>query len=295
MRPQSRVGCGHLHLEYSSHFNGNAVLFRNFIVDIFNRPQLFMGGLSLDLLNSPPVAILPKEQQDQMVAIIKEFDQKDNPSIESFYKEINERVYIRSYINRKAAELEDFNKKQTKYHAVNFLHPETVEFRGLRPQKNAHQLLVLMRLFESRINQIKKITDLGQRIEYIPQDLTEFVSWSVERNAESYQIKIEPEIIAGVLEKFIADAEMPSNAVNDIMTDELKAKLSEAKDKREILPHGTLLGVTACGVAGYAANYSNYANMTPADFRNYENGLYTGIKWYFHCKFLIMIMIQAMR
>ena len=49
--------------EFDSHFHGDAQLFRNFIVDLFNRPLLFLGGLSLDLLNAPPLAILAASQQ----------------------------------------------------------------------------------------------------------------------------------------------------------------------------------------------------------------------------------------
>jgi hypothetical protein len=49
--------------EFDSHFHGDALLFRNFIVDLFNRPLLFLGGLSLDLLNAPPLAILAASQQ----------------------------------------------------------------------------------------------------------------------------------------------------------------------------------------------------------------------------------------
>jgi hypothetical protein len=67
-RPHPRVGGGHLHLEYASHFRGanggfDTLLMRNFIVDISNRPLLFLGGLSRDLLNAPPLAVLPAEQQ----------------------------------------------------------------------------------------------------------------------------------------------------------------------------------------------------------------------------------------
>ena len=41
----------------------DTLLMRNFLVDISNRPLLFLGGLSRDLLNAPPLAVLPAEQQ----------------------------------------------------------------------------------------------------------------------------------------------------------------------------------------------------------------------------------------
>ncbi|CAF1366082.1 unnamed protein product [Didymodactylos carnosus] len=65
LKPHRRIGGGHFHLDKETHFGkDNSVLFRNFLVDLMNRPELFLGGLSLDLLNAPPLAILSKEQQE---------------------------------------------------------------------------------------------------------------------------------------------------------------------------------------------------------------------------------------
>jgi hypothetical protein len=214
-RPHPRVGGGHLHLEYASHFRGahggfDTLLMRNFIVDISNRPLLFLGGLSRDLLNAPPLAVLPAEQQvcgrancqcgcrflshiatnatprvprahiqpsqkhlrssffsailldsnqqiersrfyfhflvcyhacclsrptvhgtharhpfpfshPQQVAftqVVADFDALavGDRSVENLKKEINDRVYLKSYIQRDHAELQSYNKKQRKYH-----------------------------------------------------------------------------------------------------------------------------------------------------------------------------------
>jgi hypothetical protein len=58
-----------LHLEFESHFKdfagagSGARLLRDLIVDLCNRPLLFMGALVLDFLNAPPLAILSESQQ----------------------------------------------------------------------------------------------------------------------------------------------------------------------------------------------------------------------------------------
>ena len=277
--PHSRVGCGHLHLEYSSHFHGDAKLFRNFLVDLFNRPELFLGGLSRDLLNSPPVSVLPKDRQDELVKVIDEFDNDSSATIQSLCKAINERVYIRSYVNRKAAELQDFNKRQSKYHAINFLHEETVELRGMRPQASAAHLLTLMKLFEFRLHELRELTSRGELIALTLQDLTDKVSWSVERNMEYYQVKIEPEVVLDALKQYVMDSNFASETVDILITDEVKSEFAEEEDKKAHLPHGTLLGTTDCGVSGYAANYSNYHQMKPEDFKSFYQGFYTGVKW----------------
>jgi hypothetical protein len=60
---------------------------------------------------------------------------------------------------------------------------------------------------------------------------------------------------------------------------------ADAKENsRPGLPHGCVLGMTACGVAGYNCNYKNNPEeeeMARAyDYSNFlENGVYTGMKW----------------
>jgi hypothetical protein len=154
--PHPRVGGGHLHLEYSTHFGDNTLLLMNFLVDICNRPLLFLGGLSLDLLNAPPLAILPESQQIAFTEVVNEFHALAPAArdTEALKKEMNERVYCKSYIQRNVDELASYNKKQRKYQVINLLHWKTLEIRGLRPEVSTRALITLMQLFEGRLNKV---------------------------------------------------------------------------------------------------------------------------------------------
>jgi hypothetical protein len=154
--PHRRVGGGHLHLEFDSHFHGDATLLRNFIVDLCNRPLLFLGGLSLDLLNAPPLAILSPEQHQEFAKVIEEFDSlpAEQRTIPTLRHAIAKRVYTKSYVVANNFEMRYYVTHQDKYQAINVLHQHTIEIRGLHPQRSAESLLALMRLFESRISKV---------------------------------------------------------------------------------------------------------------------------------------------
>jgi hypothetical protein len=104
-RPHPRVGGGHLHLEYASHFRGanggfDTLLMRNFIVDISNRPLLFLGGLSRDLLNAPPLAVLPAEQQvSRMQMRMRVFNSNAIKPMHSSMRSIKSKVPSQIYMH----------------------------------------------------------------------------------------------------------------------------------------------------------------------------------------------------
>jgi len=223
LSPHSRIGCGHIHLEYISYFNSDILLFRNFIVDLFNRPYLFLGALSLDLLNAPPVSILSKTQQEILVKVIKEFDSlaEFDKTIARLGKDINDQVYYQTYIQgNDSGELEFFRKNQNKFQAINLKNSETIEIRGLRPQKNSKEVLLLIYLFEGRINELKKIKS---PINLNLVDLVDKVSWTTLNNIENYEVRINPLEILNSLKNYCKDSNV--EFVEGLITDELREKL----------------------------------------------------------------------
>lgn len=187
--PHPRVGGGHIHLEYASHFGDDAQLLRNFIVDLFNRPLLFLGGMSLDLLNAPPLAILGDEQRAAFVAVLAEFDASppEARSIVALRTALATRVYTRSFLQINNHEMRYYVTHQDKYHAVNVLHQRTIELRGLHPQRSARALLSLMRVFEARIAALRS---LAAPLAYVPCDLSHACTWSVDRLMEKYTVAL---------------------------------------------------------------------------------------------------------
>ena len=57
-------------------------------------------------------------QQVAFTQVVADFDALavGDRSVENLKKEINDRVYLKSYIQRDHAELQSYNKKQRKYH-----------------------------------------------------------------------------------------------------------------------------------------------------------------------------------
>ncbi|CAF1123138.1 unnamed protein product [Didymodactylos carnosus] len=225
LKPHDRIGGGHIHLDKQTNFGNDSILFRNFLVDLMNRPELFLGGLALDLLNAPPLAILSKEQQEIFGEIIDEFD-KSQLTIDALCEVINRRVYYKSYISSTASEMNSYNQHQSKYHAINLLHEQTIEIRGIHPQQSAQQLLCLMKLWEGRIEKLKHINKL---ILFEQKNLTDQVSWTVDRNIETYQVNIDPNIIEQCLADYIKDAGLQEcYSTSDFRTSELSQRLINA-------------------------------------------------------------------
>ncbi|CAF4531924.1 unnamed protein product, partial [Didymodactylos carnosus] len=87
------------------------------------------------------------------------------------------------------SELDSDNGELSKYHAVNLLHEQTIEIQDIHPQKTAQHILNLMRLFAGRIKILKQLDIL---IPYKLRNLENYVSWTVDRNIETYKVDINP-------------------------------------------------------------------------------------------------------
>jgi hypothetical protein len=205
LSPQPRIGGGHQHLDLESYFHGDAVLFRNFVVDLMNRPELFLGGLSLDLLNAPPLAVLSKRQIAEFARVVAEFDRHPT-SIRTLKDRINKRVYTRTYVQSRSQnrELLAFMARQEKFQAINLLHPETVEIRGLTPPRRMGDFYFRSLLFSSRIDRLREMGKV--RIPFFAQNLRDAVGWSVERRVEQYRVDLPEQRISRAVNDYIAAA-----------------------------------------------------------------------------------------
>lgn len=64
LHPSYTAGGGHIHFGVEGLFGGDPKLFRDFMVDLYNHPELASGLLAGDSYNSPPMMALPKQNQD---------------------------------------------------------------------------------------------------------------------------------------------------------------------------------------------------------------------------------------
>lgn len=162
LKPHRRVGGGHIHLDVESHFHGNDLLRRNFAVDTFNHSPMYLGALSLDILNAPPMSLLGSAAHLALQGALAEFD-GGRINFEQLKERIRKQVYPLSKVK---VELTS-TRNPYKYQQLNFEHENTDEYRGLPPQISADHYEDMLHLLDSRIAALEKIKT---PIAFVPLD-----------------------------------------------------------------------------------------------------------------------------
>jgi len=137
LQPDLHAGGGHIHIGHKSALDDDARLFRNFVVDYANHPELALGVLEDDLMNAPPIAALTAEQQEAFAEVIERFDQGKIKSIRRLAKEINENVF---FTNPHSAIAPPAKYQAMNLSRISYWFPsadETIEIRALRAQTSA--------------------------------------------------------------------------------------------------------------------------------------------------------------
>jgi len=165
--PHKDYGGGHIHIGSTSGFGDDALLFRNFLVDFTNHPDLALDILDKNIANAPPISSLSTKQKAAFKGVIAAFDRGEIKTIQQLARAIFYTVYIDSPILKEAP---------YKYQALNvtriatndFL-PEmrTLEIRPIRAQRSAKEYLDLVRLFEARLVYLKR---LGKPVPYLEKE-----------------------------------------------------------------------------------------------------------------------------
>lgn len=136
-----RIGGGHITVDLETAFRGDAKLFRNFLVDYANHPELAWGVLGNHLGNAPPISALSRESKEAFYNVIREFDRKPT-DIQTLANTINKRVYT--------SNPNDWQTYQH-YQAVRLDQKGRMELRGFAPQKSIEAFELLISLIEKRI------------------------------------------------------------------------------------------------------------------------------------------------
>jgi hypothetical protein len=149
----STYGAGHIHIDReTSGLGSDPILFRNFIVDFFNHDEIASGILEDDEDNALAVSKLSDRAKSSLRRAIALFDSsaKGQQDLDSMILAIN-----KAYMENKTPPKED----EAKFQALNLLHPETVEIRSLRMQRDMGDFLKVIRLFQNRIDYLKTRKD----------------------------------------------------------------------------------------------------------------------------------------
>ena len=219
LKPHSRVGGGHMHFDIATHFGDNALLFRNFVVDLINHPELYMGILSLDYLNAPPLAIQKKEQREALKALLQRFDQ-GKMTIKDFKSAMNSEVYFSTYMSHVGHP----SYYPDKYQVGNLKHAETIEIRGNRPQTSFEHYMLLVELFEKRIDYLAQFKTA---IPYVEKDYSKEVAFKTVRNMEFYGTLVPAEKIVEESRRFIEETGLSWSKFVPVITEEFKIRLKQ--------------------------------------------------------------------
>lgn len=158
-------GGGHINVS-SEAFYQDRLLFRNFIVDMFNHNELFMGVFGYDTHNALPMQMLPAENVAKVQAVIQAFDDGVY-DVDTMHIQFSKDLYSALGASNDmfmAAWNGNFWSGRGKYHAVNPGHmnetdkeKNRLELRGVRPQVSMDMWIRQIDLLDGRIRYLQNI------------------------------------------------------------------------------------------------------------------------------------------
>lgn len=164
--PAMFQGGGHINLSSRS-FLTNPLLLRNFIVDLFNHNELFMGIFGYDTNNALPLPMAEASTIEKVRKLIQAFDDgaySSDPDPLKFAKDLS-RILINAS--------DDFwgpwqswegGSSRHKYYAVNFHNYNAstlgrIEIRGVRPQASMNMWNRQIGLLQRRLEYLERIRE----------------------------------------------------------------------------------------------------------------------------------------
>lgn len=165
--PWDYQGGGHVNIGLSE-IAENPLLLRNFLVDLYNHPELTMGAWGYDTNNALPWHMTSEKSQEQFQKVIQKFDQgvfKKIGGIKDFLKAVRKSFsnipfepYGVSWKNRSISRSKHIG---VSLHHIDSLNKseERIEIRSFRPQKDIYQFIRQIELLQARINYLNGMTE----------------------------------------------------------------------------------------------------------------------------------------
>lgn len=213
--PHKSLGGGHLHLDIESHFGNDKLLFRNFVVDLANRPQLFMGGFGINYFN-PPLSLYEPNELGGFKKIIADFDTDPRQDTADLIAKIND--FYKTVSNPM------MRIQSEKFQALNFAHLSigTVEIRAVRPQISLEHALRLVKMFQSRIGVLRKE---ASPLKLLIPDHSKAYGLKYKNGDRLYTHDFDASEILLSIQNYAADGGLNPDFYNDFVTEELKDNL----------------------------------------------------------------------
>lgn len=162
--PARFTGGGHINISCDE-FRKNPLLFRNFIVDMFNHNELFMGVFGYDTHNA--ISWYLKNQRHKLEKVIQDFDNgRYTDGFETFAVDLEKVLntsadrFVKIWDDRPLEkQLRSLKMRTAKAHMINFEHIKTqnrLEIRAIRPQTNINTWVRQIRLIRNRLKYLER-------------------------------------------------------------------------------------------------------------------------------------------
>lgn len=178
LKPHKRIGGGHVNMDLETAFGDDHRLFRNFIVDRYNHPELGWGIFGNSMGNGPPISALNDESINAFKKAIKESDQSTKIGFENILElvgKIKSKVYTSHPLHEIGQKFwtpdyyQDLNLRfVSKYTSAP---ARRVELRAHRPQQDFQEFLDIIKLYEERVNFLRdygELVPLVDEVDYHP-------------------------------------------------------------------------------------------------------------------------------
>jgi hypothetical protein len=172
--PQDYLGGGHINISFKT-FKSNPRLLRNWVVDLFNHNELFIGIFGFDTKNSMSWNL--KRKNDAFKEVVQRFDEG------AFDSQTLEFVHELNYALNPQTEEDDFiapwgmTKRHSKEFAICFDDVTTdgrIEIRGVRAQKSMDMWVRQIRLLRNRLVFLSKSQKRIPIAERVPLEKFDF-------------------------------------------------------------------------------------------------------------------------
>lgn len=159
------LGGGHINLGMTA-FKGNDLLFRNFVVDLFNHNELFLGVFNYDTHNGVSLSVQTERVKRAVAQVIKDFDggaYTGKNAQERFAADLQDALDLEVDMFFEKWGTDDGMENRHNYFAVNFSHVvagkpySRVELKGVRAQWSMNQWIRQIRLLTKRLRMLETI------------------------------------------------------------------------------------------------------------------------------------------